>query len=109
MSPQLIARGKSDIFKDDIFALGVIFFIMVAGRPPFVEARRDDKFYKPIYKQLYSDFWDAQEKMSGTTFDDDFKQLFIMMVQFDESARPSIQDIMQHPYMEESQYIEGGN
>jgi len=47
--------------------------------------------------------------MSGTTFDEDFKQLFIMMVQHDENARPSIQDIMQHPYMEDSQYVEGGN
>jgi serine/threonine protein kinase len=111
MSPQLIARtGKaSDIFKDDIFALGVIFFIMSVGRPPFVEALKDDKYYKPLYKGLYSEFWEAQERMSGTSFDDDFKQLFTMMVQFDENARPSIQDIMQHPYMQESIYIEGGN
>jgi len=37
--------------------------------------------------------------MSKTEFDPDFKQLFTMMVQHDEHARPSIQDIMQHPFM----------
>jgi len=59
MSPQLLAHSNNtDVFKDDIFALGVIFFILMAGRPPFVEAKKDDKYYKPIYKGLYSQFWE---------------------------------------------------
>jgi len=81
MSPQLMARApKTDVFKDDIFALGVIFFILMVGRPPFVSAMKDDRYYKPIYKGLYKEFWKAQENMSGTEFDEEFKQLFTMMV-----------------------------
>jgi len=47
--------------------------------------------------------------MSGTEFDDEFKQLFTMMVQLDEHARPSIQDIMQHPFMANTDSLADGN
>ena len=80
--------------------LGVILFLMVYGTHPFKYARRDDKQYYDIQRELYLQYWSSIEEHSSVMVDDGLKQLITMMIQKDESARPSIQDIMTHPWME---------
>lgn len=41
----------------DLFALGIILFIMVAGTPPFTQAKKDETYYRYIYNNRWSDFW----------------------------------------------------
>jgi serine/threonine protein kinase len=38
MAPEMLSRASYDGQSTDIFALGVILFIMITGRPPFREA-----------------------------------------------------------------------
>ena len=41
----------------DLFALGVLAFVMVIGTAPFVEARRNDQFYRMMYLKDKRVYW----------------------------------------------------
>jgi len=47
MAPEIVKRPKSGFEGKpaDIFSLGVAFFIMLYGIPPFTEASKDDNLY----------------------------------------------------------------
>ena len=47
MAPQIPTKNY-DGAKADIFASGVILFIMYAGNPPFEKAALNDPYYKLI-------------------------------------------------------------
>lgn len=67
----------------DIFACGVILFILYSGNPPFQRALVTDPFYKTIKERQYSVFWEAHSKNKPVDFfTDDFKDLFVRMVAY---------------------------
>jgi serine/threonine protein kinase len=41
----------------DVFAIGVIFFLIYAGHPPFNAATSKDPYYILLAKKSYDDFW----------------------------------------------------
>ena len=41
----------------DLFAVGVILFILYAGHPPFNEATLSDPYYKRLVEGKSSSFW----------------------------------------------------
>lgn len=45
MAPEVIDQVKHDGFKSDIFAIGVVLFVMVMGNFPFHEGSKNDKYY----------------------------------------------------------------
>ena len=91
-------QGKSV----DIFASGVILFIMYAGNPPFEKATPNDPYYKLTKEKRFDIFWKAHcRKRPAGFFSDAFKDLFGKMVAFDPSERPKIEDIAAHPWVRE--------
>mmetsp|Transcript_20600 Transcript_20600/g.18011 ORF Transcript_20600/g.18011 Transcript_20600/m.18011 type:complete len:397 (+) Transcript_20600:306-1496(+) len=83
----------------DLFAAGVILFIMVAGSFPFGKAVPQDEHYKKICTGKYSDFWKTHDasKPKGF-FSDDFKGLINNMLAFDPVNRLSLAEIKAHPW-----------
>ena len=61
MAPEIIANKKYTE-KADIFAAGVILFIMLAGFPPFQNAVAKDWWFDKLMKQKYKLFWMAHER-----------------------------------------------
>jgi len=60
----------------DIFAAGVILFIMYSGSPPFERAVPNDSYYKLIKDKNYNAFWNAHSKRRPTGFyPEDFRDL----------------------------------
>ena len=78
MAPE-IYQGKYDGKKVDIFALGVILFIMKFGLFPFKEALKTNDFYKLIHNRNYKGFWRIFQKVICNT-SEEFKDLFLRMV-----------------------------
>lgn len=76
----------------DVFAAGVILFIMYAGNPPFEKATPSDPYYKLLKEKKYEVFWKAHSrKRPADFFSDSFRNLFVRMVAFDAAERLSIQ------------------
>jgi serine/threonine protein kinase len=57
MAPEQHLQREYDGEKVDIFALGVILFIMHAGHPPFNAAIPQDQFYVSLASKNFEMFW----------------------------------------------------
>lgn len=100
MAPEIIARQPYQGQVVDLFALGVILFILYAGHPPFQAAQNEDQYYKLIAMNRSDLFWKAhsQRKEAGF-FSDSFKALITCMLQFHPHHRLCIADIIGHEWM----------
>lgn len=98
MAPELMLckyRGT----EVDVFACGVILFIMYSGSPPFQRAVVMDPFYKTIKDKTYDTFWTAHCKGKPVNFfTEEFKDLFVRMVAYKPEDRIKVPDILNHPW-----------
>lgn len=84
----------------DLFALGVILFILYAGHPPFNCATADDPHYKLIATNRTAQFWQTHENRKPEGFfNEAFKDLVTTMLNFHPHHRLSIPDIVAHPWL----------
>lgn len=84
----------------DLFACGVILFMMLAGEPPFLKTSQEDLFYRQIMEKSNL-FWKVHKSDKPTGFfSDDFKALFSSMVAYDLKERLSMADVIAHPWMQ---------
>ena len=99
LAPEVFARKPYKGQSVDIFALGVIFFILYSGHPPFQTAKNSDLRYKLLSLGYVSKFWQSHllDKKPGY-FSDEFKDLIISMLQLDPESRPSAEEIFDHPW-----------
>lgn len=90
MAPE-IASKNYDGRKTDIFAAGVILFIMYAGNPPFEKPAITDPYYKLIKEKRFDVFWNAHSrKRLPTFFSESFKDLVQKMLAFVPGERLTI-------------------
>lgn len=102
MAPE-IPNKKYEGKSVDIFASGVILFIMYAGNPPFEKATPTDPYYKILKEKKYDIFWKAHSRKRPVGFfSESFKDLFQRLVAFDPAERPRIEEIAAHPWIKES-------
>jgi len=80
-----------------MFSLGVILFIVVQCLFPFAEAREDDYYYKLLLTGDLEKYW---QKTNGANLSPEFKDLVLRMVSHDPSKRPTIEEVIQHPWMQ---------
>ena len=57
MAPEILQKIKYKGAEVDVFACGVILYIMVMGKLPFKEAKPKDPNYKVLALQKYEIFW----------------------------------------------------
>ena len=99
MAPEIPTKNYEGK-KVDIFAAGVILFIMYAGHPPFGKASSNDPHYNLLKTKNYSTFWKAHSKRKPVGyFSETFKDLFTRMVAFDPNERPPIEEIANHSWV----------
>lgn len=98
MAPEIHMSQPYTGEKVDIFALGVLLFIMVGQHPPFRKALASDQYYKMLC-QANETYW---AKMSAGkppgTFSPHLKSLLNSLLAFNPTLRPSIAEIKTHPW-----------
>ena len=95
MAPQVINHQTYNGFKEDIFSLGALLFILVTGRRGFNTATIHDPHYMHIANMNFNAYWHLIQNIIGINLSQLFKNLYVRMVAFDENDRPTINQILQ--------------
>ena len=53
MSPEIVSHQTHNYFKSDIWALGVILYVLLSGKFPF-KAQNDQDLYSKIRKSIFT-------------------------------------------------------
>jgi len=95
-APELLKR---ETYKKacDIFSAGVVLFILLTGYPPFEQAIKSDKWFSPLARGDVEKFW---RRHKGCGVDDpDCRDLLGKMMAYRAYNRPSIEEILKHPWV----------
>ena len=101
MAPEILIGAKYHGQMVDIFAAGIILFIMVTQIPPFQMAHPKDGWYKFVCSNRMDKFWKfhGQNQPGGIEF---FSKSFIDLINwifnFDHTTRPSLAEIKEHEW-----------
>jgi serine/threonine protein kinase len=100
MAPEIHMRKPYSGASVDLFAAGIILFIMVTQHPPFTVAKTDDPFYKLICANRHDLFWKAHSKNKPEGFfSEEFIHLINGLISFDPAQRISMEQVKGHPWM----------
>lgn len=101
MAPEIHLRKPYNGASVDLFATGIILFVMFTQHPPFVRAEPTDPFYRLICANKAELFWKAHSKNKPNGpefFSEEFKSLVTSMLSFDPSQRLSMEEVKAHPW-----------
>jgi len=93
-APELL-NNKKFTNACDIFSMGVVMFIMLAGYPPFERAHKSDRWFKPLAKGDIKGFWNGHK---GCPIPEQARSLLTGMLCYRPSKRISIAEIKEHPW-----------
>jgi serine/threonine protein kinase len=95
MAPEINNRETYNCKSVDIFALGVLFFMMVVGKYPFTSANIIDCLYKLIYLNKIELFWRTavRNRQFAKQISPEFKEMVTLMLSVDPMERPTITEI----------------
>lgn len=101
MAPELHAKVLYDGFQVDIFAAGILLFILHAGHPPFASGNllADSRFKNFVHDK--EQFWKnhAHSKPGKMAFfSPAFVDLITKMLAFKPTDRPTVQQVLEHPW-----------
>jgi len=96
MAPEVTKKGGYDGAKSDIWACGVILFIMLAGFPPFQKPSLNDWWFNKIANNKHALFWQAHSR--SAYFSDQTKDFINKILNPDPEKRISIADMKKHPW-----------
>ena len=85
MPPEVLKNENIIPQEIDVFSLGVILFLLVAGKFPFEEPNRDDEFYKYIIEENWEEYWKLVD--SENNFSQDLKNLIQGMICYEPNKR----------------------
>ena len=102
MAPEINLKQAYNGVMVDLFALGVLLFIMTSALPPFKKAHPEDQIYRLLCTNRNAYFWKfhSKSKPGGEAFySPELKSLLNSMLSFDATQRLSIAEIKSHPWI----------
>lgn len=100
VAPEILSESGYD-HKVDVWAAGVIAFVLLCGFPPFVSPDNDQD-------ELFDQILMGKFEFSSPAFDeisDQAKQLISHMLQVDPEERASAKQVHQHPWISVSSFM----
>ena len=100
MAPEIHLGESYNGQSIDLFAAGIILFTLLTRRVPFGKAHPSDPHYYYLVTEPKA-FWEshAEAEDGQDIYSDEFKDLFEKMMSFDAKLRPSLEEILCHPFM----------
>lgn len=83
MAPEIILGTNYRGIQTDLFAVGVILFMMRGARPPFGQAKTTDPYYRFIAGNRSDIFWKAHTRNNPeglNYYSADFRDLFTSLI-----------------------------
>ena len=108
-APEIYENKFYDPIKVDYFSIGALLFVLMTKKLAFEEAktfenvqRESQNLYNYIKRKEIEDYWEIIEILYKIKIlSPDFKELFIKMISYDPSERPSFEEIMNSKWMRE--------
>jgi|JI6StandDraft_1071083.scaffolds.fasta_scaffold04344_15 CaM kinase-like vesicle-associated protein len=101
MAPEMYLL-KYNGAKVDLFAAGVVLFVMLSGHPPFFKTTVTDAYYRLFKQRRLEIFWVEQSKHKPAGFySGSFRSLVEGMLAFDPAERLTFEQIIHHSWMQE--------
>jgi len=91
-----VLKGEKYTKVCDIFSCGVVLFILLTGYPPFEQAWREDKWYRPMCEVNPEAFWNLHRRAK---LDDDCKELLTGMLAYRARSRPTLDECLKHKWV----------
>lgn len=98
MAPEIYSYQRFDGRKADVFSLGVIFFILLTGFPPFNEPQATDQCFRHMFYDRKLKWLCTEWKLIPNVLNNDFIDL-LSKIFITAKNRISIEDILDHPWM----------
>lgn len=101
MAPEIHNGDKYDGEKVDVFASGIILFILITGRPPFLLASKKCKYYNLILTNNHKKFWTVHQNFlkNEVILNEEFKDLINKMIEPNPLNRLGLSDISNHSWI----------
>lgn len=104
MSPEVIEDigGVYDPRAADIWSLGVVIFIMIAGTPPFSTATPTDWWYRAISAGKMKRFWAAHTREGACpNFPKGAMKFLTKIFKTDPTERASLEQLLADPWLQD--------
>jgi polo-like kinase 1 len=95
IAPEILENKIGHSYEVDIWSLGVVIYTLIIGRPPF-----ETPEVKSTYKKIKMCAYTFPEHIP---FHDNVRNIISKILQLDPSKRPTLDEIMQHPFLNNGQ------
>ena len=103
--PEMLEGKEFTGAEADIFSLGVVLFNLVTAKKGFFTADKEDTFYREIVGDTsgtFEKYWNQlSEHINISNLSENFKKLYTKMVAYNPKDRPTIEEVLSSPWLEE--------
>ena len=100
MAPELLSRSGPISFASDVWSIGVVTYMLLAGYPPFYAGPNDDE--QELIKQIIAADYTFHPQ-SWSSVSEEAKDFVRKLLTVDPTKRPSCEEALDHAWLSKSQ------